>query len=92
VRSAWSLIAAPAMVGAIAAAPLPAWAKPVAGAAAMYVGSSDMSRSVATAVHGEATVRPRGIGSSGGIRGGRGIQGGGGIRGGGGIQGGGGLR
>jgi hypothetical protein len=62
-RAAWGALAAPAMVMALAAAPVPAWAKPVAGAAAMYAGSSDMSRSVATAVAGERMVRARTPGS-----------------------------
>jgi hypothetical protein len=39
-------------VGVLASTPMPAWLKPAAGAAAMYVGSSDMSRTVATTVAG----------------------------------------
>lgn len=89
-RSAWGLIAAPAAVMGLAAAPIPSWAKPVAGAAAMYVGSSDMSRNVASAIAGERQVKPR---SPGGAqqRGGSGMAGSGGIRGGSGISGGGGI-
>jgi hypothetical protein len=59
VRAGWSLIVAPAAVGALAAAPMPSWLKPAAGAAAMYVGSSDASRSVATAAVGERDVQAR---------------------------------
>jgi hypothetical protein len=78
-RAGWGLIAAPAMVGALAAAPIPAWAKPIAGGAAMYVGSSDMSRTVATAVAGErppprGAPRGQGLRSSGGIAAGGGIS------------------
>jgi hypothetical protein len=79
-RAGWGLIAAPAMVGVLAAAPIPAWLKPAAGAGAMYVGSSDMSRTAATAVAGErppprgAPRAQNGLRSSGGIAAGGGIS------------------
>lgn len=79
VRSAWSLVAAPAMVGALAATPMPAWLKPAAGAGAMYVGSSDMSRSVATAAVGPRDVAPRTPGRGQNAPRGGGIAAGGGI-------------
>jgi hypothetical protein len=79
-RSAWGLVAAPAMVGMLAAAPIPAWAKPIAGAGAMYVGSSDMSRTVADTVAGPRTQRARTPGGArNGLRGSGGISAGGGI-------------
>ena len=69
-RAAWGLVAAPAMVGAIAAAPLPAWAKVPGALAAMYAGSSDAGRGVADAVAGPRTQRGRAPGSSGSRSGG----------------------
>ena len=63
VRAAWGLIAAPTAVAVLAASPMPAWLKPVAGAGAMYVGSSDMSRTVATTVAGPRQAQARTPGS-----------------------------